>query len=86
MFKYGILPGDMQQGVTGGIVQGEGFNPSTNGVLIYLNGGDDLSEPLARVDAAGGKVLLPKTAIGGNGFMAHFLDTEGNKIALHSMK
>lgn len=86
MFKYGILPGDMQQGVTGGIVQGEGFNPSTSGVLIYLNGGDDLSEPLARVDAAGGKVLLPKTAIGGNGFMAHFLDTEGNKIALHSMK
>ncbi|NOT38109.1 MAG: VOC family protein [Saprospiraceae bacterium] len=86
MFKYGILPGDMQNGVTGGIVQGEGFTPSSTGVLIYLNGGDDLATPLSRVEAAGGKIVMPKTSIGPNGFMAHFLDTEGNKIALHSMK
>ncbi len=86
VYKYGILPGDMQNGVTGGIVQGEGFEPSMKGVLIYLNGGDDLSVPLSKVEAAGGKILLPKTSIGGNGFMAHFKDTEGNKIALHSMK
>ena len=85
-YKYGILPGDMQNGVTGGIVQGEGFTPNATGVLIYLNGGDDLTAPLSKVEAAGGKILLPKTAIGGNGFMAHVLDTEGNKIALHSMK
>lgn len=84
--QYGILPGDMQNGVTGGLVQGEGFEPSAKGVVIYLNGGDDLSTPLARVEQAGGKILLPKTSIGGNGFMAHFLDTEGNRIALHSMK
>lgn len=85
-YKYGILPGDMQNGVTGGIVQGEGFEPSMNGTLIYLNGGDDLSIPLSKVEAAGGKILLPKTSIGGNGFMAHFTDTEGNKVAFHSMK
>lgn len=85
-FKYGILPGDMENGVTGGIVEGPGFEPGTNGPLIYLNGGDDLSVPLAKVEKAGGKILLPKTSIGGNGFMAHILDTEGNKIALHSMK
>ena len=84
--QYGILPGDMQNGVTGGLVQGEGFEPSAKGVVIYLNGGDDLSTPLARVEKAGGKILLPKTSIGGNGYMAHFLDTEGNRIALHSMK
>ncbi|HYD22385.1 MAG TPA: VOC family protein [Flavipsychrobacter sp.] len=84
-YKYGMLPGDMQNGVSGGIVQGPGFEPSDKGPLIYLNGGDDLSGPLSRVEAAGGKIILPKTSIGPNGFMAHFIDSEGNKMALHSM-
>lgn len=87
VYKYGMLPADMQNGgIGGGIVQGEGFEPSMKGSLIYLNGGDDLSISLSKVETAGGKILLPKTAIGPNGFMAHFADTEGNKIALHSMK
>ncbi len=85
-YKYGLLPGDMQNGVTGGIVEGEGFEPSMTGVLIYLNGGDDLSVPLSKVEKAGGKILMPKTAIGQNGFMAHSADTEGNKVAFHSTK
>lgn len=85
-YKYGMLPADMQNGVGGGIVEGEGFEPSTKGALIYLNGGDDLSVPLSKVEKAGGKIILPKTSIGPNGFMAHIEDTEGNKIALHSMK
>lgn len=85
-YRYGMLPCDMQQGVGGGIVQGEGFEPSDKGALLYLNGGDDLSVPLSRVEAAGGRIVLPKTAIGPNGFMAHFMDTEGNRIALHSMQ
>lgn len=85
--RYGMLPCDMMNGgVGGGIVQGEGFEPSMTGALIYLNGGDDLAIPLSKVEAAGGKIILPKTSIGPNGFMAHFTDTEGNKIALHSMK
>jgi predicted enzyme related to lactoylglutathione lyase len=86
-FKYGMLPADMQNGgVGGGIVQGAGFEPSDKGPLIYLNGGEDLSTPLSKVEKAGGKILLPKTSIGPNGFMAHIMDTEGNRIALHSMK
>ncbi|MGE0566530.1 MAG: VOC family protein [Bacteroidia bacterium] len=85
-YKYGILPGDIQNGVTGGIVEGEGFEPSMKGPLIYLNGGEDLSIPLSKVEKGGGKIILPKTSIGANGFMAHIVDTEGNKIALHSMK
>ena len=84
-FKYGILPGDMQGVVTGGIVHGTGFEAGASGPRIYLNGGDDLSAPLARVEQAGGQVVLPKTSIGANGFMAHFIDSEGNKVALHSM-
>ncbi|MEN9685409.1 MAG: hypothetical protein RLZZ28_1195 [Bacteroidota bacterium] len=84
--RYGMLPADMQNGVGGGIVQGEGFTPSDKGTVVYLNGGEDLSIPLAKIENAGGTILLPKTSIGGNGFMAHFLDTEGNRVALHSMK
>ena len=37
--KYGMLPADMENGVGGGIVQGEGYEPSDKGTLIYLNGG-----------------------------------------------
>jgi len=85
-YKYGMLPVDMQNGVGGGIVEGEGFEPSMTGTLIYLNGGDDLSVPLSKVEKAGGKILVPKTSLGPNGFMAHITDTEGNKVALHSMK
>jgi hypothetical protein len=85
-FKYGMLPADMQDGIGGGLVQGEGYEPSDKGTLVYLNGGEDLSVALSKVEKAGGKIVLPKTSIGQNGFMAHFLDTEGNKIALHSMK
>ena len=84
--KYGMLPADMMNGVGGGLAQGEGFVPSQEGTIVYLNGGDDLSVPLAKIEAAGGKVIMPKTSIGGNGFMAQFIDTEGNKVALHSMK
>lgn len=84
--KYGILPADMMNGgVGGGIVQGDGFIPSDKGTLVYLNGGEDLSISLNKVELAGGKIILYKTSIGENGYMAHFIDTEGNKLALHSM-
>ena len=84
--KYGVLPYDMEnKGVGGAIIETEGVKPSKNGITVYVNGGDDLSMPLARVEASGGKILMPKTSIGENGFMAQFLDTEGNRIALHSM-
>lgn len=84
--KYGILPYDQEnKGVGGAIIQAEDQNPTTDGPTIYLNGGDDLSAPLARVEAAGGKIIVPKMGIGENGFMAQFIDTEGNRIALHSM-
>jgi len=84
--KYAMFPANMQNGeIGGGLVEEEGYEPSQNGPLIYLNGGNDLNTPLSRVESAGGKVIMPKTSIGENGFMARFIDTEGNKVALHSM-
>ena len=83
--NYGMFPYDEDNnGVGGGLAEIEGYTPSTNGTMVYLNGGDDLSVPLGRAEAAGGKIVMPKTDIGENGYMAQILDTEGNKIALHS--
>ncbi|MFK7812046.1 MAG: VOC family protein [Maribacter sp.] len=82
--KYGMFSYDPDNNVGGAIIEMEGAEPSIHGSTVYLNGGDDLATPLARVEPAGGKVLMPKTDIGENGFMAQVLDTEGNKIALHS--
>jgi predicted enzyme related to lactoylglutathione lyase len=84
--KSAFFPADLQNGIGGCITEAKGYEPSKMGSLVYLNGGEDLSVPLSKVEKAGGKIIMPKTAIGQNGFMAHFEDTEGNKVALHSMK
>ncbi len=84
--KYGIFKYDEgSNGVSGALVEMEGAEPSANGITLYLNGGNDLSVPLSRVEPAGGKIVMPKTHIGEHGYMALLMDTEGNKIALHSM-
>ncbi len=73
-------------GVGGAIVLGEG-TPSQLGTIVYLSSGDDLAPMLARVERAGGSIAVPKTEIGNDfGFFAHFIDTEGNKVGLHSMR
>lgn len=71
--------------IGGALLQGEGYVPSADGALLYLNGGDDLQVVLDRVAEAGVEILMPKSDIGENGFMALFIDSEGNKIGLHSM-
>lgn len=73
------------QGVGGCVTHGNGNQPNAEGTLVYLNGGEDLGISLGRVERAGGSVVMPKTSIGENGYMAVFLDTEGNRVALHSM-
>ncbi len=82
--EMGIFPGDGQT-ASGVITKGEGYEPSANGVLVYLNGGDDLTGMLTRVEKNGGQVIVPKTLIDEeNGYFAMFLDTEGNRLGLHS--
>ncbi|MDX1672131.1 MAG: VOC family protein [Balneolaceae bacterium] len=71
--------------VGGAICQGEDYVPSREGALIYLNGGNDLNTVLNRIEDAGGEVLLAKTHIQEDiGYFALFIDTEGNRVALHS--
>ncbi len=79
---------DMMTQVGGAIVDSGGFHkPSaTDGPLIYLNGNPDVQKVLDKVEDAGGKIMVPKTMISPEfGFMAVILDTEGNRIALHSV-
>lgn len=68
----------------GGLCKSDMHKPSKEGCVIYLNADPDLSVALGRVEKAGGKVTMPKTDIGSNGFMAFFVDTEGNQMAMHS--
>ncbi len=74
-------------GANGSLIQHEVYKPSnTDGVLIYF-ASEDVQKELDRIEAAGGRVLKPKTQISPEiGFMALFLDSEGNRIALHSRK
>jgi predicted enzyme related to lactoylglutathione lyase len=80
-----MLPGD-QEGVSGAIIWSDAYKPSaTEGVLVYLNGNPDLQEVLSRVESAGGKILIEKRQISPQfGYMATLIDSEGNRIALHS--
>jgi len=64
------------------------YKPSQDGVLIYLSSpSGDINNELSRIEAAGGKLLKSKTLISQDvGYMGLFIDSEGNRIALHSRK
>ncbi len=79
---------DNMTGVGGALVDSGGFHkPSaSDGPLIYLNGNPDVQNVLDKVEAAGGKIMVPKTEISPEyGYMAVIIDTEGNRIGLHSV-
>lgn len=82
-----MFPADWQKGEVGGsISSGEQAAPSTQGTTVFLNANPDLQAVLGRVEAAGGKVIMPKMAIpmGDAGYMALIIDVEGNQVGLHS--
>ena len=79
---------DMMNGIGGALCKAEGFyKPSaTDGPLVYLNANPDVQNVLDKIESAGGKIQVPKTMISPEyGHMAVFIDTEGNRIALHSV-
>lgn len=76
-------------GCSGTIIQNEdSYKPSeTHGPLLYLNANPNLQHILDRVEEAGGQILVPKRLINEeNGYMAVFIDSEGNRMALHSFE
>jgi predicted enzyme related to lactoylglutathione lyase len=88
--KMGFFLYDMKAGKVGGAIvfNEQLYSPSENGSLIYLNAQPDLQFILDRVENAGGIILRPKMIISEEqnlGYWALLKDTEGNRVALHSM-
>lgn len=80
--KMGIFP---HRETGGAIVQSDFHRPSPDGPMIYLEAGPDLTTVLERVVTAGGQILQDKKQISEeHGYNAMVLDTEGNRLALHS--
>lgn len=75
-FQSGEMP-------VGALVTGEHNEPSQSGTLVYL-GTADIDAALERVSSSGGQVVLEKTSIGPFGHIGQFIDSEGNRVALHS--
>ena len=83
-FPYADKPG-----ASGSLVHDNKFyKPSQDGVLIYFSSpSEDLKNELDKVESAGGKVLIQKKLISEDiGYMGMFLDSEGNRVAIHSKK
>ena len=78
---------DPMTGIGGALAQADFYKPSQEaGTLVYLNANPDVQLILDKIEGAGGTILVPKTEISPeHGHMAIFLDTEGNRIGLHSV-
>jgi predicted enzyme related to lactoylglutathione lyase len=84
--KLGLFP-NSGEGVSVQLISGSDYKTSADGTVVYLNGGNDLQKVADKIKANGGKIVVPKTGIGPDmGFFAMFIDTEGNKVGLHSNK
>lgn len=84
----GWLPNKNEVGIATGtlIHMEEDYKPSVDGVVVYFSS-EDVANEIERVEANGGKVLINKKLISEeHGYFAQFVDSEGNKIALHSSK
>ena len=83
--QMGVLPSE-EGTVNLCLVKGNDYKPTTDGAVVYLNAGNDLQPMLDKVEQNGGQVIVPKTEISPEmGFFALFIDTEGNKLGLHSI-
>ena len=85
-FSIGVFPHDGPD-VGGCLVpQGDGNAPSDKGPLVYLNVDGRMKAAVEAASSNGGRIVEPAHAIGPHGFRAVIIDSEGNRIALHSMK
>jgi len=90
-FKMGLIytPNMARTDIGGALVLGEGYVPGSNNTLVYLNANETggVDGFLERVKNAGGTVLSDKIFISEEiGYCAFFMDSEGNKLGVHSSK
>ena len=84
--QMAMFPYEQNSGrLSGALVKSDFHRPSHDGVIIYLNANPDLKDVLDRIESEHGEVVMPKTKITDEiGYMAFFIDSEGNRVALHS--
>jgi predicted enzyme related to lactoylglutathione lyase len=84
--KMAGFPMNMNSGkVSGALAASDYHQPSAEGTLIYLNANPDIQVVIDRIEKFGGKIVMPRTEISPEiGYMAFFIDTEGNRIGLHA--
>jgi predicted enzyme related to lactoylglutathione lyase len=70
------------KGISGALAKGETYKPTKEGVIIYFHS-NDIDETLEKVTQQNGTTFYPKTSVGSMGFVAEFIDSEGNRIAIH---
>jgi predicted enzyme related to lactoylglutathione lyase len=69
---------DDQPGINGAIMKrNHPQQPVTNAITV-----DDIDEAIAKVQAAGGKIVVNKTAFPGVGWSAYFMDPDDNIFGL----
>jgi predicted enzyme related to lactoylglutathione lyase len=72
---------------SGALCKSDFHKPSQDGSLIYLNANPSIQTVIDKVETAGGKLIMPKTQISPEiGYMAFFIDTEGNRVGLHGQQ
>ncbi|HYF43054.1 MAG TPA: VOC family protein [Ramlibacter sp.] len=83
--ELAVFEVDERGAVNGALLRSPDARPAAQGTMVYLNAGPRIDLWLERVPAAGGRVLVGKTALPpGMGFFAHILDSEGNRVGLHA--
>lgn len=86
-FETSWFPMDEGYGSGGMLIKGGVYKPSYEGPVVYFTAPDgSVEKALERAEEVGIKVIVPKTDIGEHGFFAWIEDSEGNRIAIHSME
>jgi predicted enzyme related to lactoylglutathione lyase len=83
--EFALLP-HAEDNVSGCLVVMHGNQPSATGPLVYLSVEGRIDDAIKQARDGGGKILNEKEQIGPYGFRAIVLDSEGNRVALHSQK
>lgn len=82
-FSFGLFP-HSETNVAGCLTQSDDNKPSDKGPLVYLNTDGRIDRAIDAVKTNGGKILQEKHPIGEHGYRAIIIDSEGNRVALHS--
>ena len=83
-FKFAVLEHGPQG--NGGCLVPKANEVSAAGILVYMNVDGRIRDAVKEAEKHGGRVVEKITGIGPHGFRAVILDSEGNRVALHSNK